>query len=109
MKLRCYKAVFPVAFRAEVLGVLIAVLPVGVFAASTMNSGRWFSIELASPVATAASETGRGQAHYGSHDSIAEEQERTARSSRPVATIGRLGRGGCGDVFEMHLLQLWER
>ena len=42
MKLRCYKAVFPVAFRAEVLGVLIAVLPVGVFAASTMNSGRWF-------------------------------------------------------------------
>jgi hypothetical protein len=42
MKLRCYKVVFPVAFRAEVLGVLIAVLPVGVFAASTMNSERWF-------------------------------------------------------------------
>jgi hypothetical protein len=66
MKLRCYKVVFPVAFRAEVLGVLIAVLPVGVFAASTMNSERWFhqepSIELASPVATVASETGLGQA-----------------------------------------------
>jgi hypothetical protein len=64
MKLRCHKVVFPVAFRAEVLGVLIAVLPVGVSAASTMNSGRWFhqepSIELASPVATAASETGLG-------------------------------------------------
>ena len=45
MKLRCYKVVFPVAFRAEVLGVLIAVLPVGVFAASTMNSGRWFHQE----------------------------------------------------------------
>jgi hypothetical protein len=41
MKLRCPKVVFPVAFRAEVLGVLIAVFPVGVFAASTMNSGRW--------------------------------------------------------------------
>ena len=57
MKLRCYKAIFPVAFRAEVLGVLIAVLPVGVFAVSTMNSGRWFhqepSNQLASPVATA--------------------------------------------------------
>jgi hypothetical protein len=80
MKLRCPKVVFPVAFRAEVLGVLIAVFPVGVFAASTMNSGRWLhqepSIELASPVATAASETGLGQAHYGSHDSIAGNRER---------------------------------
>ena len=84
-ELRCYKAVFPVAFRAEVLGVLIAVLPVGVFAASTMNSGRWFSIELASPVATAASETGRGQTHYGSHASIAEEQEREPEPNSGIA------------------------
>jgi hypothetical protein len=55
MKLRCFKVVFPIVFHAEVLGVLIAVLPMGVFAASTMNSGRWFhqepSIEFASPVA----------------------------------------------------------
>ena len=42
MKLRSFKIVFPIAFHAEVLGVLIAVLPVGVFAASTMNSEQWF-------------------------------------------------------------------
>ena len=41
MKLRCFEVVFPIAFHAEVLGVLIAVLPMGVFAAFTMDSGRW--------------------------------------------------------------------
>ena len=55
MKLRSFKIVFPIAFHAEALGVLIAVLPVGVFAASTMNSEQWFPqespIELASPLA----------------------------------------------------------
>jgi len=54
------------------------VLPVGVFAAATMNSEQWFpqetSIELASPLATAASETWLGQ--LPSNDSIAENQER---------------------------------
>jgi hypothetical protein len=58
MKLRCFKVVFPIAFHAEVLGVLIAVLPMGVFSASTMDSARLLrqepSIEFASPVATAA-------------------------------------------------------
>jgi hypothetical protein len=76
MKHRYFKIVFPIAFHAEVLGVLIAVLPMGVFAASTMNSDQWFPqespIELASPLATAASETWLGQGY----DSIAERQER---------------------------------
>jgi len=111
MKLRCYKAVFPVAFRAEVLGVLIAVLPVGVFAASTMNSGRWFSIELASPVATAASETGRGQTHYGSHASIAEEQEREPEPNSGIAEPRLSGaiEGSAMDEVDQYLWTVYER
>ena len=111
MKLRCYKAVFPVAFRAEVLGVLIAVLPVGVFAASTMNSGRWFSIELASPVATAASETGRGQTHYGSHASIAEEQEREPEPNSGIAEprLSRAIEGSAMDEVDQYLWTVYER
>ena len=61
MKFRCFKNIYHIAFHAEVLGVLIAMLSMGVFAASTMNSGRWVpprtSIEFVSPVATAANET----------------------------------------------------
>jgi hypothetical protein len=111
MKLRCYRAVFPVAFRAEVLGVLIAVLPVGVFAASTMNSGRWFSIELASPVATAASETGRGQAYYGSHASIAEEQEREPEPNSGIAEqrLSRAIEGSAMDEVDQYLWTVYER
>ena len=62
MKFRCFKNVYHIAFHTEVLSVLIAMLPMGVFAASTMNSGRWVpprtSIKFVSPVATAANETG---------------------------------------------------
>ncbi len=54
MKLGCFKVVFPMAFHAEFLGVLIAVLPMGIFAASTINSGRLLnqepSIEFAASV-----------------------------------------------------------
>jgi len=74
MKLGCFKVVFPIAFHAEVFGVLFAVLPMGVFAASTMDSGRLFneepSIKFGAPVATAASETWLGRGFSGSHDSI---------------------------------------
>ena len=115
MKLRCYKVVFPVAFRAEVLGVLIAVLPVGVFAASTMNSERWFhqepSIELASPVATAASETGLGQAHYGSHDSIAGNQEREPEPNSGSAEprFSPAIEGSVMDEVDQYLWAVYER
>jgi len=115
MKLPCYKVVFPVAFRAEVLGVLIAVLPVGVFAASTMNSERWFhqepSIELASPVATTASETGRGQAHYGSHASVAEEQEREPEPNSGIAEprLSRAIEGLAMDEVDQYLWTVYER
>jgi hypothetical protein len=115
MKLRCYKVVFPVAFRAEVLGVLIAVLPVGVFAASTMNNGRWFhqepSIEHASSVPTAASGTGLGQAHYGSHDSIAEEQEREPEPNSGTAEprLSPAIEGSVMDEVDQYLWAVYER
>ena len=115
MKLRCYKVVFPVAFRAEVLGVLIAVLPVGVFAASTMNNGRWFhqepSIEHASSVPTAASGTGLDQAHYGSHDSIAEEQEREPEPNSGTAEprLSRAIEGSVMDEVDQYLWAVYER
>jgi len=116
MKLRCFKVVFPIVFHAEVLGVLIAVLPMGVFAASTMNSGRWFhqepSNELASPVATAASETGLGQAHYGSHDSIAEEQEREPAEPNSGTAEPRFSRaieGSVMDEVDQYLWVVYER
>ena len=115
MKRRCYKVVFPVAFHAEVLGVLIAVLPVGVFAASTMNSERWFhqepSIEFASPVATAASETGLGQAHYGSHDSIAGNQEREPEPNSGSAEprFSPAIEGSVMDEVDQYLWAVYER
>ena len=63
MKLRCFKVIFPIAFHAEC--VLIAVLPMGVFSASTMDSARLLhqepSVEFASPVATAATGIWLGQ------------------------------------------------
>ena len=94
MKLRCFKVVFPIVFHAEVLGVLIAVLPVGVFAASTMNGGRLLnqepSIEFAAPAATAASETWLDQGYSGSHDSIAENQERELEPDEPRFFLAQL-------------------
>jgi hypothetical protein len=85
MKLGCFKVVFPIAFHAEVLGVLIAVLPMGVFAASTMNSGRLLneepSIEFGAPVATTASEISLRLGFSGSQESIAESQERETETN----------------------------
>ena len=85
MKLRCFKVVFPIVFHAEVLGVLIAVLPMGVFAASTMNSGRLLneepSIEFGAPVATTASEISLRLGFSGSQESIAESQERETETN----------------------------
>ena len=43
MILRSCRVLFSIAFHAEVLGVLVAVLPVGVFAASTMTMGDGFT------------------------------------------------------------------
>jgi hypothetical protein len=67
MKLRSCRILFSIAFEVEVLGVLIALLPVGVFAACTVNNGRWFhqepTVELAPSVTITASETGMGQVH----------------------------------------------
>jgi hypothetical protein len=110
MKLPPFKVVFPIAFHAEVLGVLIAVLPMGVFATSTMSSGRWFhqepSIEFASPVATAASETWLGQANSRSHDSIAENQEREPEPNSGTAEP-RLSRAIEGSVMDEVDQYLW--
>ena len=79
MKLRSCQIPFSIKFQVEALGVLVALLPVGVFATSTMNNGRWFhqgpTVELAQSVARAASETGLGRVHYRSHESTTENQE----------------------------------
>jgi hypothetical protein len=106
---------FSIAFHVEVLGVLVAVLPVGVFAASTMNSERWFhqepSIELALPVATAASETWLGQAHSGSHESIAENQEREPEPNSGTAEprFSRAIEGSVMDEVDQYLWTVYER
>jgi hypothetical protein len=89
MKFGCFKVVFPIAFRAEVLGVLIAVLPMGVFATSTMKSGRLLnqepSMKFAASVATAASESTPGLGFSGSQDSIAENRERKTETNSGTA------------------------
>ena len=114
MKLRSFKIV-PIAIHAEVLGVLIAVAPVGVFAASTMNSEQWFpqesSIEFASPPATATSETWLSQGYSGSHDSIAEKQEREPEPNSGAAEprISRTVEASVTDEVDQYLWAVYER
>ena len=94
---------------------LIAVLPVGVFAASTMNSEQWFpqetSIELASPLATAASETWLGQGYSGSHGSIAENLEREPEPNSGTAEprISRAVEASVTDEVDQYLWAVYER
>jgi hypothetical protein len=115
MKPRCFKLVFPIAFQAEVLGVFVAVLPMGVFAASTMNSERWVHqerlIEFASPVATAARETWRGQDSSGSHVSIAENQEHEPEPNSGSAEprISGAIEGSVMDTVDQYLWTVYER
>jgi hypothetical protein len=112
MKLGCFKVAFPMAFHAEVLGVLIAVLPVGVFAASTMNGGRLLnqepSIEFAAPAATAASETRRlGRGFSGSRGYIAENQERELEPAEP--RFSRPVEASVADEVDQYLWAAYER
>jgi len=114
MKLGCFKVVFPIAFHAEVFGVLFAVLPMGVFAASTMDSGRLFneepSIKFGAPVATAASETWLGRGFSGSHDSIGENQEREPESnSGTAAPRSRAVEALVADEVDQYLWAAYER
>jgi hypothetical protein len=115
MKLRCFKIVFPIAFHTEVLGVLIAVLPMGVFAASTMNGEQWSPqetpTELASPLATAASETWLGQGYPGRHDSIAENQERESEPNSGTAEphSSPAVEGSIMDDVDQYLWAVYER
>ena len=115
MKLRCFKVVFPIAFHAEVLGVLIAVLPMGVFAAFTMDRARSLhqepSIEFASPVATAATEIWLGQGYSGSHDSIAENQEREPEPNSSTAgpRFSPAIEGSVMDEVDQYLWAAYER
>ncbi len=115
MKLGCFKVVLPIAYRAEVLGVLVAVLPVGVFAASTMNSGRLLnqepSIEFAAPAATAASETRLGGGFSESHGSIAENQEREPEpnSGNAEPRFSRAVEASVADEVDQYLWAAYER
>jgi hypothetical protein len=115
MKLRSFKIVSRTAFHAEVLGVLIAVLPVGVFAAFTRNSEQWFtqesSIELASPLVTAASETWLGQGYPGNHGSIAENQESEPKpnSGNAEPRISRAVEASVMDEVDQYLWAVYER
>ena len=115
MILRSCRVLYSIAFHAEVLGVLVAVLPVGVFAASTMNSGRWFhqepSIELASSPATEASETELGQARYESYGSIAGNQERQTEPNSDIAEprFSPAVEGSVMDEVDQYLWAVYER
>jgi hypothetical protein len=115
MKLGCFKVVFPIAFHAEALGVLIAVLPMGVFAASTMNSGQSLnqepSIEFAAPVATAASETWLNQGYSESRDSIAENQDREPEPNHGSAEprFSRAIEASVTDEVDQYLWAVYER
>jgi hypothetical protein len=115
MKLGCFQVVFPVAFRAEVLGVLIALLPMAVFTASTMNSGRFSneesSIEFAAPVATATSETWLGRSFSGSQDSFAENQERVPETNSNTAepSFPRAVEASITDEVDQYLWAAYER
>jgi hypothetical protein len=115
MKLGCFKVVFPIAFRAEVLGVLIAVLPMGVFAASTMTSGRLLnqepSIEFAALVATAASETRLGRGFSGGQDYIVETQEREPETNSGIAEprFSRAVETSVEDEVDQYLWAAYER
>jgi len=115
MKLGCIKVAFPMAFHAEVLGVLIAVLPIGVFAAAKMNSEQWFpqesSIEFALPVATAASETRLGRGFSGSQDYIAENQERELETDSGTAEprFSRAVEASVADEVDQYLWAAYER
>jgi hypothetical protein len=113
MKLGCFKVVFPIAFRAEVLGVLIAVLPMGVFATSTM--GRLLnqepSIEFAASVATAASETRPALDFSGSQDSIVENRERKTETNSGTAEprFPRAVEASVPDEVDQYLWAAYER
>jgi hypothetical protein len=111
MKLGSFKVAFPMAFHAEVLGVLIAVLPVGVFAATTMHGGRLLnqepSIEFAAPAATAASETRLGRGFSGSRDYIAENQERELEPAEP--RFSRPVEASVADEVDQYLWAAYER
>jgi hypothetical protein len=115
MKFGCFKVVFPIAFRAEVLGVLIAVLPMGVFAASTINSGRMLdqepSVEFAAPAATAASETWLGGGFSESYNSIAENQEREPEPNSGTAEprFPHAVEASVADEVDQYLWDAYER
>src|SRR5690349_8536675 len=115
MKLGCFKVVFPIGFHAEVLGVLIAVFPMGIFAASSMNSGQLLnqepSIALGAPVATAASETWQGRGFSGSRDSVAENQERELETDSGTAEprFSRAVEASVTDEVDQYLWAVYQR
>jgi hypothetical protein len=115
MKLGCFKVVFPVAFRAEVLGVAIAVLPLCVFAASSMNSGRLLNqeppLEFAAPAAAATSETSQSRGFSRSHNSVAESQERELETDSGTAQprFSRAVEASVTDEVDQYLWAVYQR